>query len=83
MNEKQRAQWERTRAKGMWRFVLLWGLVVGGAMIFAVAIFDYFLTPTELFFRGLTIKVPIFLLAAFVGGVILWWVGEYQYKKSS
>lgn len=83
MNASQIAKWERTKAKGFWRFVLLWVLVFGGAMIVATSIFDYFSGPQGFILENLKIRAPIFLIAGFIGGVVLWFVGEYRYKRSA
>ena len=83
MNTSQRAKWERTRAKGFLRFVLLWGLLVGGGMIITTSIFDYFFSSRGLRLEDMIIKVPIFLVTGFIGGVAAWFVTEYRYKKSS
>lgn len=83
MNASQRAKWERTRAKGFWRFVLLWLLVFGGGMIITTSIFDYFFSSRGLRLEDMKIKVPIFLVTGFIGGVAGWFVSESRYKKSS
>lgn len=77
MNQKQRAKWARTRTKGMWRFVLLYGILCwGGGMIIA--------TSTLIYGWGkLSIIVPIYLVAGLVVGLACWFVGEYKYRKSA
>ncbi len=84
MNQKQRAKWEQTRAKGMWRFVLLYFVLFWGmAMIIVTSIFDYFTSSYGLRLEHLMIKVPIFALTGFLTGVIVWFYAEHKYKKSS
>ena len=84
MKASQRAKWERTRAKGFWRFVLLyWVLLFGGFMIVVTSIFDYFSGPYGLRLERLKIRVPIWLITGFVTGVIVWFYAEYKYKKGS
>ena len=83
MKQKQRAKWELTRAKGMWRFVLLYGVLLwGGFMIIARAIFDFFFSRPR-FMDNLSIIVPTFLVAGFIFGLAVWFIGEYMYRKSS
>lgn len=74
MNQKQRANWEQTRAKGLWRFVLLyWVLGWGGVMIIATSLYSRV---------SLSIIVPLYLVAGFVSGLSCWLVGEDKYRKS-
>lgn len=83
MNEKQRAKWEQTRAKGMWRFIILNTVIFGGAMIIGTSIFDYFTGSNGFRFENLYIITPIYLVGGLAFGVIVWFFGEYKYKKSS
>lgn len=76
MNQKQRAKWERTRAKGMWRFVLLYGVVGWGGLT---------LIATSTLFYGwdkLSRVTPIYLGAGFAFGLFCWFIGEYKYRKN-
>jgi hypothetical protein len=74
MNQEQRAKWERTRAKGLWRFVLLNGVLCwGGFMALATSAFN----P-----RNLAVTVPIYLAGGFFFGLACWLVGERMYRKS-
>lgn len=82
MNENQRAKWERTRSRGMWRFVLLYGVVLwGGLMIVAVS--AYSMITGTFVSSNLKITVPVFLVAGLVFGLAVWFVGEAMYRKSS
>jgi len=82
MNQKQRAKWELTRSKGMWRFVLLYGvLIFGGVMIIAES--GYSMMIGTFGYKNLKLTAPIFLVSGFVFGLALWLVGEYMYRKSS
>lgn len=83
MNEKQRAIWEQTRAKGMWRFVLLYGVLLwGGLMILIRLAFDFFFSGPRLLVN-LMIHVPILAVTGFIFGLVLWRIGENKYRKSS
>jgi hypothetical protein len=83
MNQKQRAKWERTRAKGMWRFILLCTVLFGGALLISTSIFDYFTSFNGFRLQDLYFKLPIYLVGGLVFGVLVWFVGEYKYKKYS
>lgn len=83
MDQKQRAKWERTRAKGMWRFVLLSGVLFwGGLVIIFWSIYRYLVRGLG-FLDELSFTVPIFLAAGFVFGLTTWLIAEHKYRKSS
>ena len=83
MNEKQRAKWGQTRAKGVWRFVLLYGVLLwGGLMIVARSVIDFFFSGPR-FLDNLGITVTVSLAAGFVFGWAMWLIGEHKYRKSS
>lgn len=82
MKQQQTSKWEQTRARGMWRFLLVWTLLLGGAMIAATGIFDYFVKDSRPVLENMKIRAPIFLVSAFVGGLALWFLSEWRYKKS-
>jgi len=83
MNDKQRAKWEKMRAKGMWRFVLLYGVLWWGTfMIVGTSAYDYFLRHRSLS-EELYISVPVYLVGGMVFGLAMWLVGEYQYRRST
>jgi hypothetical protein len=78
MDGKQRAKWERTRAEGMWRFVLLNGVLCwGGLMSVATSALSAF-NP-----RNMAVTVPIYLAGGFVFGLACWLYGERLYRKGS
>ena len=83
MNQKQRAQWEQTRAKGMTRFILLHIVLISSGMIIGTSIYDYFTSFNGFRFKDLYIKVPIYLVSSFVLGVIIWLIADYKYEKTS
>ena len=82
MNQKQRAKWERARSKGMWRFVLLYGvLVFGGFTIITASVYSMIIGSFA--YDNLRFTVPIFFVSGFVFGLALWLVGEYMYRQSA
>jgi hypothetical protein len=83
MNEKQRAKWERTRARGMARFVAVYAVLFTVVMSVTMSAFDHFVD-----FRGfqpqkLKTEIPIFLICSVLGGTAMWVVAERQYRKPS
>lgn len=81
MNQRQRAKWERTRVKGMWRFVLLYGVLFwGGLMIIATSVFSMIIGTFV--YNNLRFTVPVFLVSGLIFGLGVWLVGEYMYRKS-
>lgn len=80
MNQKERARWERTRAKGMWRFVMLYGVLIWGG---TTSIVTWIIVTLIIGRDNLSIRVPFFLVSGFVFGLVCWLVGEYRYRKSS
>ena len=82
MNQKQKAKWKRTRSKGMWHFVLLYGvLVFAGLMIITTSVYSMLIGTFA--YNNLKLAVPAFLIGGFVFGLALWLVGEYMYRQSS
>jgi uncharacterized membrane protein YedE/YeeE len=82
MNQKQKAKWERTRSKGRWHFVLLYGvLVFAGLMIITTSVYSMLIGTFA--YNNLKLTVPAVLIGGFVFGLALWLVGEYMYRQSS
>ena len=81
MNHKQRTKWEQTRAKGMWRFVLLWAVLTSVSVIIAKIFFYSSLGIYS--FLGILVGGFIGLAIGAVGGLALWFISEYRYRKSS
>ncbi len=81
MNQEQRAKWEQTRAKGMWRFILLNTVLFSGGLLIGTSIYDHFTRTNGFWFEDLYFNVPIYLVGGLVFGVAIWLIGEYRYKK--
>ena len=75
MNQKQREKWEKTRSKGMWRFVLLYTVLVSSAMIVA--------TTVIFSSRYWLLNAFFYVVSGFIGVIALWHYGEYKYRKTS
>jgi hypothetical protein len=83
MNISQKAKWERTRAGGFWRYILLyWILIFGGAMIAVKSVFNYLFTGWGFRLESMAIEAPITLITAFAFGSIIWLISENRYRKS-
>jgi len=84
MNQKQRARWERIRAKGMWRFVLLYGILwCGGFTIIGTSIYGFFFRRLRYSLDDLSIIVPIHLVGGFIMGLAGWLIGEHKFRRNS
>ncbi len=83
MNEKQKAEWELTRAKGIWRYVLVkWvlkGLLPSFLAIFAGNYLGAFHSKIQI---GdlLFVLLPFFLISGVFVGVLAWGWNETMYK---
>ena len=82
MNQKQRAKWEKIRAKGLLRFVLIEGILWGVYMTTALTIADRFFGSgsyhLEFIYRKLFIGVLLGFLVAFTA----WHRNEWKYEMS-
>jgi hypothetical protein len=84
MIQKQRVKWERIRAKGMWRFVLLYGVLWwGGIMIIVTSIYGFFFRRLRYTLDDLEVLIPAFLVSGLVVGLVNWHAREYRYDKDS
>ena len=82
MNHKQRAKWEKVRAGGMWRYVLIYGVLYwGGVMIVGTSIYNFFFRPYRFSLNELKFSVPVFLVGGLLFGLFGWLVSEHQYRK--
>jgi hypothetical protein len=74
-------RWERERAKGKARFVILTALLWSALMIGALSL-------AELYFEGtldglrLKTRVIYYLIAGPIVGLVLWWINEGRYKNA-
>lgn len=75
-------RWERTRAKGKWSFVLIYGVIywgLGTALAFSV-IFPL-VVPNVSFMSVLPWSIIMFPLGGAVWAVIMWALSERTYQK--
>lgn len=83
MDQEQVSKWERTRRRGIWRFVVVWTLALGVVMIAATALFDFFTSGSRPVLENMKIRAPIFLISAFLSGLAFWFVGQRRYRQST
>ena len=91
MDQKQMLQWERTRARGRFRYVLLYGVLgFGLCMTVTSRALDVLIDQKgEPFIPGGSALLPfigeriLFMLAnGVVWGLIMWYVSERVYNKA-
>lgn len=87
MSEGQKAWWGRRRRQGMFRFVLLYGVLGWGGLMAAVWMTQMSIfTNWEYFTRTFLAQPVVFVLAVvFVGlmcGFLLWHFNEILYKQA-
>ncbi|MGO9526620.1 MAG: hypothetical protein ACLP0A_03515 [Verrucomicrobiia bacterium] len=81
---KQLARWEKIRAKGMWRFVLLWGVIGYGGPVFLIAAginlpFEFWRTPG--WFRAADLLLTFLIMCPVVGGLWGFWMWHWAEKR--
>ena len=89
MTEAEKQSWQKVRARGRWRFILMQGILRFGLVFAAwLALLDYFVhhkaNPP---FLDTVLEIIIFtLIAGYVFGEARWRISEYKYqlpKKSA
>ncbi len=85
MNIKQLKRWEKTRAKGKFRFALLIGVIRGAFPVYIICLITMKSRyPTSGFFSifsftSLIIALLTFSIAGYFGGVCIWNGYEQEY----
>jgi hypothetical protein len=83
MNQKQRSKWEKIRAKGKWRFVMLYGVLCFGMLSFVLGgLFGYFFFQSGFDLKRLLPEVMGFLVMGFFWGWMMWRINENKYRES-
>ena len=72
--------WQRTRAKGMARYLLWTTIWWGGCMITGTTLMDYFFDGSVLI---TTRRVIVWLILGFVYALFGWFINELNYKYPS
>lgn len=82
MNEKQETRLEKIRRKGMWNFVLKYGVCgFGGFAIIASTLLDLF-KKKEFVLDTFLFNANTWLITGVAWGFVMWVVFEHQYKKT-
>jgi len=87
MNEKQRNRWERIRAQGKGRYIILYGVLLWGVPTGLLSIALSTLLP----FAGAdsrpsllpitTLSMTLFPLGGIAYGLLVWKLAEWQYHR--
>jgi len=75
------AQWQKTRAPGMKRFVLVTGVLSWGVPMFVAMTF--FVRQAELSPKMLAVSALIWLMGGTLFGLAMWLLAERQYRKAT
>lgn len=82
MNQKQRDRWERTRSKGKWHFVSVYGVgLFGGLMVVVTSVFNMVL-GTFAYGNLFRHTLPLCASGGVIFGLTTWFVGEYMYSRA-
>jgi len=80
MKPEALAKWERTRANGAMRYILVQGVASYGLPMFIAMTF--FLHRNDLSPRFIGISAIIWALGGALFGALMWYVLERQYRKA-
>jgi hypothetical protein len=83
MNQKQLENWEQTRARGKWRFVLLIGVYFCIVLTLTMSLYTYFFSFYSFRFEFLYFQIPFNLVLGLIVGFVMWLIAENKYQKSS
>ncbi|WP_026675253.1 hypothetical protein [Alkalihalobacterium bogoriense] len=76
--EKEMKSWERTRKLGAWKYIFLYGLLLGGTVAyFTRFLFNNIKGGNSTMYDFLMFAIPFGLLY----GIISWFSSENKYKK--
>ena len=84
--ESDIAAWEKIRQKGLWRFMLWYGLGFSGIMFLVMGIVTFFTwlpAPAglaSLFFQLIVVAI-VCLLGGFITSLVTWWMEDGIYRK--
>jgi hypothetical protein len=80
-NVERAARWEKTRAKGKYRFILLVALAWGFPMAILMTVIHELLIHRSSIARELSINLLVFPLAGILFGILLWNRVEIAYRS--
>lgn len=76
-------KWEKTRAIGLLRYVVVYGVLLWGALSGALfSLFKVLLDPSIGYLSIATYAMPIFMVGGVMWGVGAWYLTEWQYRAT-
>jgi hypothetical protein len=82
MNPRQRVQWEQTRQKGRWRFILLYAAYMSSFVFLFTSLANHFLLGHPVW-EDLGFRIPVLIVMGLLLGWMMWEMNESMYKRSS
>ncbi|WP_112181565.1 MULTISPECIES: hypothetical protein [Paraliobacillus] len=77
--EAQWQRWEKIRKMGKWKYILLYGVLLGGILFFLISLgLDYFSNDT---FEMLSYYILNSVIFGLMYGVLSWLFNEIRYRK--
>lgn len=82
MKEEYKAQWEKIRSIGKWRYILLLGSWMGMFVTILSPIIEYLIFESSFDLISLLIRLPLNLIGGIVFGYLMWKFSENRYNRS-
>lgn len=81
MKKEQADQWAKTREKGRWHFIFVWGVLFWGGV--TAILWSVFMSvfSDQGFVGVVKVALPIFMIGGFVWGLLMWTGANRLYKK--
>jgi membrane protease YdiL (CAAX protease family) len=79
MNQTEKARWERTRRKGMWRYVSIRAVEMTVIFLVLWVILAVSLSSRELDLQWFLLRIPALLAGSFLGALARWRFNEGKY----
>lgn len=79
--KEQAELWKKTRAKGRWYFIFVWGVLFWGGVTAGLWSAYMSVFGDKGFFEVLSIALPLFMIGGFVWGLLMWSGANRSYKK--
>ena len=80
MKPEQVEKWRVTRQKGMWRYVLLTGVLAYGLSCFLVVTF--IVERNDLSTKSVGFSAVAWTIGGAIFGLIMWFIQERQFRKA-
>lgn len=82
MKEKHKAQWEKIRSIGKWKYILIIASITGILQVMLSRLIEYFLFPNNYDPPRLFISLPVACVMGLFYGYISWNTNENRYNNS-